>query len=63
MEVQVGAAPGSLGYRADGGRKYRGSPVGEEYGPKFGPGDVVGCGYLPARGEVFFTRNGELLRE
>ena len=31
------------------------------YGPSFVQGDVIGCGYRPRTGTVFFTRNGKKL--
>eukprot|EP00887_Chlorella_sp_A99_P001255 scaffold14.g1255.t1 len=34
---------------------------GEEYGPPFGTGDVVGAGIHLPRGQIFFTKNGKHL--
>jgi hypothetical protein len=47
----------SYGYRGDTGRKHHPAlPArGEEYGPAFGPGDVVGAGMHLPRHEIFFT--------
>ncbi|CAG8583693.1 13724_t:CDS:2 [Dentiscutata heterogama] len=52
----------SVAYHSDDGRKFRSDPHGgEEYGPRWGKGDTIGCGYKPGTGEVFFTKNGENL--
>ncbi|EFN56813.1 hypothetical protein CHLNCDRAFT_144348 [Chlorella variabilis] len=58
-----GYEPNSYGYRGDTGRKHHSSlPVrGEEYGPAFGPGDVVGAGIHLSKHEIFFTKNGQHL--
>ncbi|KAF9358256.1 Rsp5p-dependent ubiquitination, sorting of cargo proteins at the multivesicular body [Mortierella sp. NVP85] len=49
----------SVGYFSNNGQKYCNSPwSGTPFGPTFFEGDVVGCGYRPRNGTVFFTRNG-----
>eukprot|EP00983_Pelagomonas_calceolata_P131774 1161809-Pelagomonas_calceolata.AAC.4 len=67
--VQVEGAPGaslraccpsrweanSYGYHGDDGQKYSSSGKGEEYGPMFGTGDVIGAGIHLSRKEIFFT--------
>mmetsp|Transcript_7172 Transcript_7172/g.16650 ORF Transcript_7172/g.16650 Transcript_7172/m.16650 type:complete len:685 (+) Transcript_7172:224-2278(+) len=52
----------SYGYHGDDGRIFHG--LGENkksYGPKFGPGDNVGCGLDYASRRIFFCKNGEFL--
>ncbi|CAG8541251.1 23480_t:CDS:2 [Dentiscutata erythropus] len=52
----------SVAYFSDTGSKYYNSPFnGKPYGPHFHQGDVVGIGYRPRTGTVFFTRNGKKL--
>ncbi|CAH1762817.1 12706_t:CDS:2 [Entrophospora sp. SA101] len=52
----------SVAYFSDNGFKYYNSPFnGKTYGPQFQQGDVVGVGYRPRTGTVFFTRNGKKL--
>ncbi|CAI2183053.1 15790_t:CDS:10 [Funneliformis geosporum] len=52
----------SVAYFSDSGFKYYNSPFnGKTYGPQFQQGDVVGVGYRPRTGTVFFTRNGKKL--
>lgn len=40
---------------------YRVCSSGEQYGPTFSTGDVVGCGWDVRNGLVFFTKNGKHL--
>ncbi|CAG8658243.1 4687_t:CDS:2, partial [Acaulospora colombiana] len=52
----------SVSYFSDNGFKYYNSPFnGKSYGPQYQQGDVVGIGYRPRTGTVFFTRNGKKL--
>ena len=65
MEVSL-TFPGyhrtSVSYTSPGHRRFnqpfRPTPT---YGPPYVRGDVVGCGYRPRTGTVFFTRNGKKL--
>lgn len=53
----------SIGYHSDDGALFYGSgrSILPHYGPRYGPGDVVGCGIDYARCIVFFTFNGRNL--
>ena len=52
-------------YHGDDGRAFHGSgATGVSFGPAFGPGDVIGCGVVPAGEDllaVYFVRNGQAL--
>ena len=63
---QPGWTRSSWAYHGDDGRSYHGSGVsGVRYGPRFGAGDVVGCGLCRANDEnllaVYFVLNGRPL--
>ena len=58
LNRQPGWETGSYAYHGYDGRRYADSEQGEQYGPRFGMGDVVGCGFLAERREIFFTKNG-----
>lgn len=58
---QPGWEPSSFGYHGDDGKKYHGSGVGEDFGPTFGKGDIIGAGCNLDTGAVFYTKNGRLL--
>eukprot|EP01117_Protostelium_nocturnum_P003896 TRINITY_DN1515_c0_g1_i1.p1 TRINITY_DN1515_c0_g1~~TRINITY_DN1515_c0_g1_i1.p1 ORF type:complete len:460 (-),score=161.07 TRINITY_DN1515_c0_g1_i1:59-1438(-) len=50
----------SVGYHSDDGHKFWNNGYGgEAYGPVYGEGDVIGVGYNPGQGNVFFTKNGK----
>ncbi|KAG0277944.1 Rsp5p-dependent ubiquitination, sorting of cargo proteins at the multivesicular body, partial [Linnemannia exigua] len=50
----------SIGYFSHNGQKYCNSLwSGVPFGPTYFEGDVVGCGYRPRNGTIFFTRNGK----
>ncbi|KAG9288392.1 hypothetical protein G9A89_021423 [Geosiphon pyriformis] len=52
----------SVSYFSDSGLKYYNSPFnGKTYGPQFQQGDVIGVGFRPRTGTIFFTRNGKKL--
>ncbi|KAF2154096.1 SPRY-domain-containing protein [Myriangium duriaei CBS 260.36] len=53
----------SLAYTSTGVRRYNQPFNGTNYGPVFEQGDVIGCGYRPRTGTVFFTRNGKKLED
>ncbi|CAG8646531.1 24750_t:CDS:2, partial [Racocetra persica] len=51
----------SAGYHSDDGHKFNNDGLGgRSYGERWGDvGDIIGCGYYPDTGIVFFTKNGE----
>ena len=52
----------SYGYHGDDGGVFHGKgEMIRQYGPKFGPGDNVGCGLDYASRRIFFCKNGEFL--
>ncbi|CCG83961.1 protein of unknown function [Taphrina deformans PYCC 5710] len=53
----------SVAYLSDGTRRRSQPFFGKGYGPVGRQGDVIGCGYKPRTGTVFFTRNGKRLEE
>ncbi|ORY86261.1 concanavalin A-like lectin/glucanase domain-containing protein [Protomyces lactucae-debilis] len=53
----------SVGYLTDGTKRRNQPFFGKTYGPVCRQGDVIGCGYKPRTGTVFFTRNGKKLEE
>jgi hypothetical protein len=40
---------------------YNGNTTGEEFGPKFEKNDVIGCGLIMSKKQIFFTYNGRYL--
>ncbi|KAG0179733.1 Rsp5p-dependent ubiquitination, sorting of cargo proteins at the multivesicular body [Apophysomyces sp. BC1021] len=54
----------SVGYFSNDGCRYFSSPFrNKSYGLMFNHGDVIGVGYRPHTGTVFFTRNGRKLED
>jgi hypothetical protein len=53
----------SIAYYSSGQRRYNQPFAGSNYGPPFVQGDVVGVGYRPRTGTIFFTRNGKKLED
>ncbi|KAK1062096.1 Protein ssh4 [Friedmanniomyces endolithicus] len=51
----------SIAYTSTGHRRFNQPFAPSNYGPSFVQGDVVGVGYRPRTGTVFFTRNGKKL--
>ena len=53
----------SVAYTSAGQRRYNQPFHGPVYGPSYAQGDVVGVGYRPRTGTLFFTRNGKKLED
>jgi hypothetical protein len=53
----------SVAYTSSGHRRYNQPFTPTNYGPQYVQGDVIGVGYRPRTGTVFFTRNGKKLDE
>lgn len=53
----------SVAYTSPGNRRYNQPFMPTPYGPSYVQGDVIGCGYRPRTGTVFFTRNGKKLED
>ena len=52
---------GSWGYHANDGVKFGSRATLAQYGPIYGTGDIVGCGFEYNTRSIFFTENGEHL--
>ena len=52
-----------MAYLSSGHRRYNQPFVPTNYGPQYVQGDVVGVGYRPRTGTIFFTRNGKKLED
>jgi len=53
----------SLAYTSTGHRRFNQPFAPTNYGPPYVQGDVIGVGYRPRTGTVFFTRNGKKLED
>ncbi|KZZ88045.1 Concanavalin A-like lectin/glucanase [Moelleriella libera RCEF 2490] len=53
----------SVAYFSDGSRHYNQPFSSTPYGPRLVQGDVIGVGYRPRTGAIFFTRNGKRYEE
>lgn len=53
----------SVAYTSTGHRRHNQPFTPAPYGPQYMQGDVVGVGYRPRTGTVFFTRNGKKLED
>ena len=53
----------AIAYFSTGQRRYNQPFSGPNYGPPYVQGDVVGVGYRPRTGTIFFTRNGKKLED
>ena len=63
MLTQAGWHKSSIAYTSTGQRRHNQPFSATNYGPEFVQGDVVGVGYRPRTGTVFFTRNGKKLED
>lgn len=53
----------SVAYQSTGHRRHNQPFTPTPYGPQLAQGDVVGVGYRPRSGTIFFTRNGKKLED
>jgi hypothetical protein len=53
----------SVAYISNGTRRHNQPFYGTPYGPQIVQGDVIGVGYRPRTGTIFFTRNGKKLED
>ena len=60
LNKQLGADKKSYGFKSD-GKIFYGKVSGDEFGPKFERYDVIGCGLVMPRKQIFFTLNGRFL--
>ncbi|KAL6049517.1 Ran-binding protein 9 [Balamuthia mandrillaris] len=51
---------GSFGYHSDDGKKFSHETggFGHPFGPLYGKGDVIGCGWNMTTGKLYYTKNG-----
>jgi SPRY domain len=52
-----------VAYLSSGHRRYNQPFTPTNYGPQYVQGDVIGVGYRPRTGTIFFTRNGKKLED
>lgn len=61
MSSVLGFHKTSVAYLSTGHRRYNQPFTPTAYGPEYVQGDVIGVGYRPRTGTIFFTRNGKKL--
>ena len=61
--IRIGWHRTSIAYTSDGNRRYNQAFIPTSYGPEYVQGDVIGVGYRPRTGSLFFTRNGKKLED
>ena len=59
--ISIGWHKASIAFTSTGHKRYNQPFTPANYGPEFIQGDVIGVGYRPRTGTVFFTRNGKKL--
>src|SRR5271155_5317976 len=57
----LGYHKSSVAYLSSGHRRFNQPFAPTAYGPQYVQGDVIGVGYRPRTGTIFFTRNGKKL--
>lgn len=62
-KTTIGFHKYSVAYHSNGSRHYNQPFSRTPYGPQIVTGDVIGVGYRPRTGVIFFTRNGKKLEE
>lgn len=63
MFIMIGWHKYSVAYTSTGHRRYNQPFTPTNYGPAYVQGDVIGVGYRPRTGTIFFTRNGKKLED
>ncbi|KAL2195073.1 concanavalin A-like lectin/glucanase domain-containing protein [Corynascus similis CBS 632.67] len=63
FRLPVGFHKCSVGYFSNGTRRVNQPFNATHYGPQIVQGDVIGVGYRPRTGTIFFTRNGRRLED
>ena len=63
VDEETGWHKSSVAYTSSGPRRFNQPFTPTTYGPPFVQGDVIGCGYRPRTGTLFFTRNGKKLED
>lgn len=61
--ILAGYHKASVAYLSTGHRRYNQPFNAPNYGPEYTQGDVIGVGYRPRSGTLFFTRNGKKLED
>jgi hypothetical protein len=61
IDCHTGYHKSSISYGSNGNRRYNQPFTPSAYGPAYVQGDVIGVGYRPRTGTIFFTRNGKKL--
>ena len=56
----LGSSKKSYAYKSD-GKIFNAKTTGEDFGPKFERHDIIGCGLIMSKKQIFFTLNGRFI--